>query len=523
MKQKLLYTLIFIAHCGLCVDNCEAQWSTDPTQNKVLYSGVVNLKICTDGTGGAFVAFQDSGPNLYFSRVDRNGVHTLVQPTQFPLNFDAQLLQDIVYVGNGEALILYTDAVFDPNFFTFEHQVFVNKIDTSGSLLWGNGVNVTTNTNEKFPEAHFVYDREGGCYVGYTQTQNPTGLDFLDAYVQRLDSSGNKLLGNTGLKLNVINSEGSVSSIDINDKLDVYVGMGLYTMRVDSLGLAWGQELPINGHISDNGLFEFFSEFIGQQKLLKVRKYDENGNLSWGGNEVLIDTVYDSQHNGYFGFLKAYSGGNDIWYGKTPPNSNSEGRNQVIRSNGSLQYSFGGISLINTSLQSKSGVPFPTLSLSKLYTFGSDQDSTITGIERYVQKVDKQGNLQWQPIGNVITTRKIQGLYSLTNDLSGGGIMAWYEDPASGSTLRIQQISRNGNLGEVLPLTGDLNNDSSIDSTDSQMILDFITGNIQLNQNQLESADTDGDTKITVNDASNIRRLEAGEIHILPVYFYNSN
>lgn len=520
MQQKLIFFAIFIVHYSLIISHCNAQWSTDPTQNQVLYSGVVDVKICTDGTGGAFVAFQDFSPNLYISRVDRNGAHTLVQPIQLPINFDALTLRDIVYVGNGEALILYTDAVFIPAFFDFEHQVFVNKIDTSGTLFWGNGVNVTTNTNEKFPEAHIVYDREGGCYVGYTQAQNPTtGLDFLDAYVQRLDSIGNRLFGNTGLKLNIVNSEGYVSAIDINDKLDVYVGMGFYTMKVDSLGLAWAQELQTNSSLSfvtDDGLIIPFIEAIGSQQLVKVKKINSDGTPGWNSNEIAIDPI----GNGFYGASKTFNGGLFISHGKLTTNSPSH--NQAIFSDGSLQYSSGSVTLLDPPNLPKSGRAFPSLSLTRLCFFGDEQDSTNVGLEVYCQRLDKDGNKMLNPLGEVLTSREA-GSFSISNDLSGGGIIAWLESPAIGGALRIQQVSRNGNLAEVLPLTGDLNNDSKIDSTDSQMILDFITGKIQLNQSQLESADTDGDTKITVNDASNIRRLESGEIHILPVYFYNSN
>lgn len=533
MQQKLIFFTILIIHYSLIISHCNAQWSTDPTQNLPIYYGAIGVEICTDGTGGAFVGITTASYVGKIQRLNRFGVEQFNPPIVISQNPDGTIIEDVKYAGNGESYILYFERTFIPPF-DFLTDLYVNKVDSSGVLLWGNGVKVTLNNNWKYSDAYIEYDYlSGGCYVVYSQSQSSTELTDTDSYIQHFDSLGNRLFTDFGLKLNISTSKSEAWQLDINLKGDVYVNSNGRVMRVDSTGLKWSQEYWMNPSLSaltisstKDGFFELTEEIIGSQKLLKVKKVNEDQSIGWNGLETIVDTVFITSPiggaNSFSAPSKSYNEGLFFIYGKSHPDSVIKRTSQVISVNGNLQFPQGGISMLPSTFIPTPGVPFPALANLKLFLFGNELDPTNTGFEIYCQRIDKNGNKLLNPFGKIITNRELNGS-SVTNDLSGGGIIAWLESPAIGGALRIQQVSRNGNLAEVLPLTGDLNNDSKIDSTDSQMILDFITGKIQLNQNQLESADTDGDTKITVNDASNIRRLESGEIHILPVYFYNSN
>ena len=67
---------------------------------------------------------------------------------------------------------------------------------------------------------------------------------------------------------------------------------------------------------------------------------------------------------------------------------------------------------------------------------------------------------------------------------------------------------------------GDVNGDGVVDSTDVQMVSDFLAGSIGLTSEQKKRADVDGDGTVTVNDQWTITKYINGTIDTFPVCHY---
>lgn len=67
----------------------------------------------------------------------------------------------------------------------------------------------------------------------------------------------------------------------------------------------------------------------------------------------------------------------------------------------------------------------------------------------YGQRIDSSGVRLWSQNDAVVTTRPAVPTYhDITSDMQGGAIVSWFEQPSF--HISVQQISVNGNLGEVL-------------------------------------------------------------------------
>lgn len=54
------------------------------------------------------------------------------------------------------------------------------------------------------------------------------------------------------------------------------------------------------------------------------------------------------------------------------------------------------------------------------------------------------------------------------------------------------------------PVAGDVNGDGEVDVRDAEAVMDYLAGNVELDENAKKAADADGDGKITYLDAMTI-------------------
>lgn len=67
----------------------------------------------------------------------------------------------------------------------------------------------------------------------------------------------------------------------------------------------------------------------------------------------------------------------------------------------------------------------------------------------YAQRIDSSGDRLWGQNDAVITTRTaVPNYHDICSDMQGGAIVSWFEQPSF--YISVQQISSNGNLGEVI-------------------------------------------------------------------------
>lgn len=167
---------------GIYVQKINSTGNLKWTNNGVqICTGGNDPRICTDGAGGAIIAWKDNrnsgitGADIYTQKVNstgdiqwtNNGVGACTWPTD---QWKHQICSD----GMGGAIIAYKDSLPD----TRDH-VHVQSINSSGSVMWrSDGVCMSNKTNFD-PYIQICNDNNGGAYVSWSgskaQRVNSTG------------------------------------------------------------------------------------------------------------------------------------------------------------------------------------------------------------------------------------------------------------------------------------------------------------------------------------------------------------
>jgi len=164
------------------------QWTTDG----VLICGATDnqfrLDICSDGAGGAIMAWSDYRNNtnfadIYVQRVNAagapvwtaNGVQMVSDPQD---QFEPKICAD----GSGGAIVCWTDPRAG------NYDIYARKINSAGVPQWAaNGVALCTQaTDQRFPR--IVSDNAGGAFVAWRDDR--AGVGNRDIYARRVDSAG---------------------------------------------------------------------------------------------------------------------------------------------------------------------------------------------------------------------------------------------------------------------------------------------------------------------------------------------
>jgi len=143
-------------------------------------------KICSDGAGGAFITWQDlrSGIDydIYAQRIDSDGivqwdVNGIAICTESSEQNSPQICSD----GAGGAIIAWKD-IRNGNY-----DIYAQHVDSEGIVLWeGNGKDICT---EAFTQStlQIISDGTGGAIIAWEDARS--GLSY-DIYTQNLDSNG---------------------------------------------------------------------------------------------------------------------------------------------------------------------------------------------------------------------------------------------------------------------------------------------------------------------------------------------
>jgi hypothetical protein len=210
-----------------------AYWDSNGVAVCVADSSQVDLQVVPDGSGGIIVVWQDcrgTYSDIYAQRVDGDGT-SLWSSNGVPITSGSpdQLAPNIVSDGVGGAIVSWA---------SMGQGVFVNRVDSGGSILWGaGGVLVTTAVDVGH---QIATDDSAGAIVVW----EPSG----DIYAQRISANGIWLwpspgvavcTGASDLPLAAVAPDGQSGAIiawtdDRNDIADIYAN------RVDHLGaIAW--------------------------------------------------------------------------------------------------------------------------------------------------------------------------------------------------------------------------------------------------------------------------------------------
>ncbi|MES2772868.1 MAG: hypothetical protein V4722_01700 [Bacteroidota bacterium] len=251
-------------------------WGT--TSNPVVIcnapNGQYSYKAIPDGTGGAYVAWEDRRDGSAFEGVyiqHINNAGTLLWPVNgqrvssnlFRDDYGPSLCSD----GNGGVIIAWTGDDLQANV-----QVYAQRFNSAGIAQWtADGVQACTAPGFR-GGAIVVADNNNGAMLFFTDTRNdPMGLNYdslvandlanADIYAQRLSGGGAPLWTNNGVALctalgnqdafenSQVVADGSGGAVMAfidgrNDPFGNYENMDIFTQRVNSSGAA---QWPANG------------------------------------------------------------------------------------------------------------------------------------------------------------------------------------------------------------------------------------------------------------------------------------
>jgi hypothetical protein len=444
--SSILLLVLLLTVCGT------AQWSTDPYNNLIVGYGL-NPELASDGAGGCYITYEQNTAyprRLILERLDRYGYKPWGGGKRILGLLPEQSFAKITEDGNNGVIVSYQDIEItgDPHNPQITEFLRVQRVDSSGNFLWDSaGVRVTLSNTDQSNQA-IVSDGSGGCIVAWVDTLG-------DLRINRINSEGVRMWGDSGKY--VWNSPKAPPMVsDANGGCYIVYGIGrLQRFRSDGTTYWPPQGVLISTgpwiiHLDQSNIYFFGSRYIGYngQTIFSIhlQKVDSSGSLLWDSLGVTLDTLntdlslnYDfSAQSGYstIAWTQDTSG---VW----------DLRTQIVRSDGSTVFEYRGISISRVSSQKGIVGVLPSDSMTSLYVWVDGR--TPLGV--YIQRLDTLGRPLWDSLDVLLCDISLGGGLKITRDGNGGCIVVGWRE--SDFTVRSQQISKYGNLGEIITLLDD--------------------------------------------------------------------
>lgn len=408
-----------------------SQWSTDPNNTLIVGYGL-DPHICSDSAGGCYISYDYD--NIYYprklglERLDRYGYKpwgTLKQITgEFPQQYKAQIVED----GEGGVIVSYTDQYEGSP--SYIYNVRVQRIDSSGNFLWGQtGVRVTLDGINN-SQQQIVSDGEGGAVVEWINSS-------AEYKINRISDEGQRMWGDSGI---VLGTNGYYDPVEIvrttnnkyvaNAERNVYRYIDGNGNIYNTINVTLGYIIPDDG----GGIVLSGRVWSGMIPNLVTQRKDSLGNDLWQEPYVEIADSLDINTQLYIKYNAGF-----IYYSWSGMKNGIEKVAQLdaLRLDGTKLFPAGSIQI---------GVPplgaaaiFP-LELNKTALIYANTDSLL------VQTYDTLGNKLWDTSG-VLISRSPIGYQSYTTDGKSGFIIAGTKEQF---TVVAQQVNKYGQLGNVI-------------------------------------------------------------------------
>jgi hypothetical protein len=462
--KKLFISVIFFSLL-IVSKNSYAQWGNDPNQNLRISNFGYFVDACEDGMGGAFVGWMTgntSYPTVWLQWIDRYGYVKWDTPLQLKGEGEAQggfkLIKSdigkvIVYFGDNKIVAIPPPPYPGP---IYEGTLLMQKIDTTGRLIWGDkGTKITTTKSIpdsiSFNALDIVSAGDYGAYITWTYGYGKYHDDSTVTRIQKINKDGQRLWGDEGKYITTwygVNApspslgerkpEGvfllyykenhniTIASINPDMNIRWEKTNKWYPLKKivpdDSGGAAWAR--TVYPEIWDSGY------------TLIANRINANGDLLWSDSGIVIEKNLKSGSlfNLHLKFLKDESF--LILYGNYLQNVKKNG--EIVFPNGKFFY--GDFANTNRGLE---------IIQSDSSNFIITWHSTRYGSDEYLcQKFSSSFEKLWDH--DDLFSRYTHEELALIPDGRGGFIDAFsVYYPATPGVL-IQQVSSNGVLGEVL-------------------------------------------------------------------------
>ncbi len=338
------------------------------------------------------------------------------------------------------------------------------RYDLKGAGSWKANGTVICNASDSQNLPKICSDGTGGAIITWHDNRNGANLDV---YAQMIDSNGNVNWTTNGVAIGAasgdqsypeICSDGEGGAIIVFNDYRGGATSDIYAQRIDSNGnvqwipngvaictASYYQLLPQICSDGEGGAIIIWNDFRGgSYSDIYAQRIDSNGNVQWTPNGVAI--CIQSYNQLQTKICSDGAGGAVIMWRDYRNGNNFDIYAQKIDSNGNTQWNANGVAICTAS----SDQYYP-----KICSDGAGgaiitwYDNGIRAFwDIYAQRIDSNGNVQWTTDGVAICTAENEQLVSqLCNDGAGGAIITWY-DYRSGiySDIYAQRINSNGNV-----------------------------------------------------------------------------
>jgi len=150
-----------------------------------------NPRVCSDGTGGAIIAWPDNryvlttGEDMFIDKVDANGTSQWsVNGKEICITSSYQYGPFLCSDEDGGVLISWSDVRG-----TTDWDVYAQKLNSTGDNLWTFDGTLICNASGSQKVSSIVSDGNGGLIITWEDERN--GMTNKDIYAQRIDANGN--------------------------------------------------------------------------------------------------------------------------------------------------------------------------------------------------------------------------------------------------------------------------------------------------------------------------------------------
>jgi hypothetical protein len=419
-----------------------AQWSTDPNNNLIVGFGQ-DPHICSDSAGGCYITYDYNSTSyprwLALERLDKYGYKPWGINKQILGELPEQWQAEIIEDGEGGVIVSYQDNEWIPPTY-FNSKVRVQKVDSSGNFLWGQtGVRVSLETINHSGQ-NLVSDGDGGCVIAWADWDGEISINRINRLGERVWGDTGIVLASTGTSLRIIRaSDGKY-----------YVQVDTDVFRINQNGEIINQySTTLWNIIPDQDLGVVLGGTVGNISNLRLvtQRKDSLGNNLWQepyveiADSLHINSQLSIQYNkGYF-----YYG----WYGKKN-GIDKVAQFQALRLDGSKLFQNGSIQVGNPPLNGTIVVPLEQNRTAFIY-----YNKDFLPDSLFVQTYDTLGNKLWNENGILIAHPPIE-YQSYSTDGNGGFIIGGV---INNFTVVAQQVSRNGKLGQIVTHSGIIQNE----------------------------------------------------------------
>lgn len=428
----------------LCAGSSQVQagWTLNGAPVCV-YSGEQEYPvICTDGAGGAIMAWEDRRdyPDIWAQRIDEMGRRLwAVSGVAICTESNNQIEPRICPDGFGGAIIAWSDMRQFMNY-----NIYAQRVGPDGNVLWAvNGVPVCTHAMHQRLN-YICADGYGGAILVWQDERNST--DYDDIFCQRIDADGNILWESSGVPLRVggylkewarVIPDGGGGAIfcwidweltSIMAQRVNATGTVMWTVNGETVRSASGY--PYEPEIVQDGSGGAIISWTDHRDWYDayVQRVDSLGNMLWTANGVAVTTDPGGedwwQHHvrlcgdGEGGAILAWV---DQRFG------DYDGFAQRVNGDGVPQWTANGIPICTATGGSDD---FDLLAVSDKGAIISWEDSRSgVGSDIYAQRVDSLGNVEWTADGEAVCLADNNQRYPrCTTDGMDGAIVAWDDE-----------------------------------------------------------------------------------------------